>query len=395
MATRTIRIRKPSRIGIALAGGGPAGAVYEIGAIRALEEALDGIDFTDADSYVGVSAGAFVGACLANGITPTQLVRMLFRDEPGEIPFDADTFFTPAYGEFARRALMLPIVAGESLWRTLRKPGTRGLGDALSHLAQALPVGCFDNEPIRRYVAALFALKGRTDDFRHLRGRLTIVATDLEAGTPVRFGSPGWDAVPISRAVQASTAVPGIYTPVDVYGRACVDGALLKTMHASVPLEQGVDLLLCVNPLVPVDTRAAVERGAMAPGALVRRGLPSVLSQTVRTLLHSRMGVGMSAYDLRFPDADVAVFEPERDEYEMAFANVFSFRSREAICDLAYRATRRDLARRRHTLAPMLARHGIRLRDEVLDDEARTLWNGVGLRGRRRAARGARARKSA
>ena len=38
--------KKAPRIGLALAGGGPLGAVYEIGALCALEEALEGVDFT-------------------------------------------------------------------------------------------------------------------------------------------------------------------------------------------------------------------------------------------------------------------------------------------------------------------------------------------------------------
>jgi predicted acylesterase/phospholipase RssA len=75
--------QSPSRIGLALAGGGPEGAIYEIGALRALDEALEGIDFTDVPIYVGVSAGAFIGACLANGLTPTQLARRMYSAKAG------------------------------------------------------------------------------------------------------------------------------------------------------------------------------------------------------------------------------------------------------------------------------------------------------------------------
>ena len=46
---------KPPRIGLALAGGGPLGAIYEIGALCALDEVLDGLDFTQLNGYVGVS----------------------------------------------------------------------------------------------------------------------------------------------------------------------------------------------------------------------------------------------------------------------------------------------------------------------------------------------------
>ncbi|MEH6563001.1 MAG: patatin-like phospholipase family protein, partial [Marinobacter sp.] len=52
---------KPApRIGLALGGGGPLGGIYEIGALRALDEALDGLDFNNLDVYVGVNTGSFV-----------------------------------------------------------------------------------------------------------------------------------------------------------------------------------------------------------------------------------------------------------------------------------------------------------------------------------------------
>ena len=86
-----LRAGTPDRsghVGLALAGGGPEGAVYEIGVLRALDEALDGVDFNRLPVYVGVSAGAFVSANLANGITPAQNVRAIVKHEPGEHPFE-------------------------------------------------------------------------------------------------------------------------------------------------------------------------------------------------------------------------------------------------------------------------------------------------------------------
>ena len=72
--------RQP-RTALALAGGGPLGAVYEIGAVMALSEALDGFDFNDLDAYVGVSAGGFIAAGLANGLSPDYLCRMFIDSE--------------------------------------------------------------------------------------------------------------------------------------------------------------------------------------------------------------------------------------------------------------------------------------------------------------------------
>ncbi|MEL7361534.1 MAG: patatin-like phospholipase family protein, partial [Bacteroidota bacterium] len=67
--------RPGSTIALALAGGGGEGAIYEIGTLRALDEAIEGLDFTRVPIYVGVSAGAFVASCLANGLTTSQLCR--------------------------------------------------------------------------------------------------------------------------------------------------------------------------------------------------------------------------------------------------------------------------------------------------------------------------------
>jgi len=383
--TRRVRRRAGRSIGLALAGGGPEGAVYEIGALRALEESLDGIDLNDLDSYVGVSAGSFVASLLANDIPVSQLVRMIITHEPDEQPFHFEKFFAPAYGELAARLAMLPKLAVESLWRFARRPGDQSLREAFTRLGRALPVGLFSNEPIRRYLERTFARKHRTNDFRKLRHRLIVMAADLESGLPVLFGEKGWDDVPIATAVQASTALPGLYPPVRVNGSDCVDGVLLRTVHASVALEQGVQLLLCINPIVPTDVRTAIGQGLMPRGVLTQRGLPAVMSQTFRTLIHSRLEVGLSRYATHFPDADIVLFEPGRDEYAMFFSNVFSFASRKEVCELAYRHTRRELWRRRRTLVPLLARHGVTLRLEGLDDDTRSVWDTVGASTRRRA----------
>lgn len=375
----------PARIGLALASGGPEGAVYEIGALRALEEALDGVDLNALDIYVGVSAGAFLAANLANGLTPAQMCRAIVKHEPGEHPFVPETFFTPALAELWRRGRRVPALLGRALWRYARNPGDRTLLAALTGMARALPVGVFDNEPIRAYLERIYTLKNRSDDFRELGRRLVVVAADLESGQAVRFGTAGFDHVPISRAVQASSALPGLYSPVEIDGRFYVDGVLLKTLHASVALDAGAELVLCVNPIVPVDTLRAVAEGKLPRGHLVERGLPTVLAQTFRTLIHSRLEVGLAAAARRYAGADIVLVEPARDDYRMFFTNIFSFSARRAVCEHAYQATRRDLLARRATLEPALARHGVRLRVEVLEDQSRDLWTGVGL-GRRESA---------
>ena len=110
--------RSPSpRIGLALAGGGSLGAIYEIGALCALEESLTGLDFTDCHSYVGVSAGGFIAAGLANGMTPRELCASVLENVGAAHDiFEPALLIRPAWGEFGRRLATLPaLTAGAAL----------------------------------------------------------------------------------------------------------------------------------------------------------------------------------------------------------------------------------------------------------------------------------------
>ena len=374
LTLRTAVKRRPStaRIGIAIAGGGPIGGTYELGALRALDVAIEGLDLTRLHVYVGVSSGAFLAAGLANRITATEMCRIFITGDGEDAPFKPEVFLRPAYYEYFKRATGLPRILF-NWWRDLLTRGDIGLTEVISRFGGLVPTGLFDNEAIERFLRDVYGRQGRTNDFRELRRRLFVVAVDLDNGEAVRFGGPGWDDVPISRAVQASAALPGLYPPVEIRGRHFVDGALRRTMHASVALDQDIDLLFGLNPLVPFDASRAQADGGPRPESLVGGGLPMVLSQTFRTLLQSRMQVGMAKYMHEYEHADQIVFEPNSNDSEIFFTNVFSYSSRQRVCEHAYRATLADLRARREQLAPVLARHGLKLRDEVLDDERHSL----------------------
>ena len=368
--------RRRSGVGLALAGGGPLGGIYEIGALIALADSLEGVDLNDLDVYVGVSAGSYVAAALANGISPDQLYR-LFIDDGHDAVLRPEIFLRPALAEFWQRMRSLPRLALRAGLRYLRDPLHAGAMESLATLAQALPVGMFDNATVDRFLARLLAAPGRTNDFRRLRHRLFLVAANLDTGGSVVFGSPGYDHVPISRAISASSALPGLFPPVEIDGEHYVDGALNKTLHASVALDQGVGLLLCVNPLVPYDASAAPRRSRLTMEKLNHGGLPLVLSQTFRAIIHSRMKVGMEKYQRLYPHATVLLFEPDREDAQMFFANLFSYRQRKRICAQAFSKTRRNLAARAAELEPALAKHGVRLRRDRLFDDHRHVSDAV------------------
>lgn len=375
-----------SRIGLALAGGGPLGAIYEVGALCALDEALRGIDFVALDGYVGVSAGSFIAAGLANGISPRQMCRAFIENDPDAgFVISPTAFVHPAWAEYLQRLAALPGLFAQAGWRYAF--GGRSLLAAFERLGRALPTGVFSNAPLEAQMRRVLQAEGRSNDFRQLARRLIIVATDLDSGESAPFGLPGWDHVPISQAVQASAALPGLFPPVRIGTRHYVDGALKKTLHTRVLLDRGVDLVLCLNPLVPFDATHAPHSRRLASGddripRLVDGGLPVVLSQTFRALIHSRVELGLRSYETSHPDTDIVLFEPDQRDPEMFLANIFSYSQRRVVAEHAYQRTRADLRERAATLAPVLARHGIAIDMAVLADPRRHLV------GRRQLARG-------
>jgi NTE family protein len=391
-AARTRRSR--ARVGLAIAGGGPIGGMYELGALRALDLAIEGLDLTRLHVYVGVSSGAFLAAGLANRMTPTEMCRVFITGDADDARFRPEAFLRPAFAEYLKRAASLPRILFHGWRDVLLRPREISMTEVLSRFGGLIPTGLFDNSAIEAFLRDVFTRHGRTNDFRELRRKLFVVGVDLDSGDAVRFGDPEWDDVPISRAVQASSALPGLYPPVEIRNRNFVDGALRRTMHASVAMDQDIDLLFGLNPLVPFDANRARAEGHDLPESLVTGGLPVVLSQTFRTLLQSRMQVGMAKYATQYEHTDQLVFEPNPDDAEMFFTNVFSYSSRQRVCEHAFQATLADLRARRDLIGPMLARHDLRLRDEILDDERVSLVSGLDPRARRHSNTTARLKRA-
>lgn len=362
------------KIGLACAGGGVEGAIYEIGALCALDEVLTGIRFDDLDVYVGVSAGALVASCLANGVNPWEMSRIMLSRKTLIQPIEPSTFFKPALSEYWRKTYQFPGMLAASLRSYIKKPGDISLMGSLANLINSLPVGYFDNEPLRTYLEGLFKENGMTDNYKDLNKVLRIVATDLDNGNAVIFGEEGWDDVPISKSVQASSSLPVMYLPVEIKGRQFVDGVARKTVHASVALDEGVNLLFCINPIVPLDYVQREEVDRMINKSLSQNGLPSVLSQVFRTMIHSRMQIGLKNYETVYPDSDIIVMEPEPNDYKMFFTNIFSFTNRLDVAEHGYQTTRKFLKENLDTIEPKLAKHGVHIRKNVLIEQ-RTLKN--------------------
>ena len=372
------------RFGLALAGGGPLGAFYEVGTLHAIGEAFDGFDLTDLDMYVGVSSGAMIAAGLVNGYDTTDIGVVFIHNASLDYPVRPGLFLRPAFREYLTRIASVPSLAADILKDYLRDPG-KGWAEAINPLGRLVPTGLCDNRPFERFLARMFTGHGRSNDFRDLRRKLYVVATELDTGKSVRFGEHGYDDVPISRAIQASTALPGLYPPVVIDGRTYADGALIRTMNASLLLDAGADFVVCINPLVAFDASSVPRRkdGSRKHLDLSRGGLPTVMSQTFRAMIQSRMQVGMRTYKQSYPGADVILFEPDRGDDEIFFKNPFRYADRRRLAEHAYQRTRRDLLAQADVLEDILHRHGIRLRRDLLADTSRSFNASVSERRRR------------
>jgi predicted acylesterase/phospholipase RssA len=374
-----------SKIALALAGGGPLGAFYELGALHALSEAIEGRALVDFDVYTGVSSGALVAAGLANGFDTATMAASFIDEEKSELQFSPEILLQPAIAEFGRQMRRLPTVLARAARGYAREPSGGAWLAAVGSVGKMMPAAVFDSAPLEKYLRGLFSLPGRTNDFRKLRKRLYVVATNLNTGEPMHFGGPRRDAVPISRAVLASAALPSLYAPVEIGGEHYVDGALVRTMNASLALEEGCNLVIAVNPLVPFDaSRSAGRRANIAD-----EGLPAILSQTFRSLIYSRMKVGRASYTERYPQADQLLLEPDRHDELLFFTNVFRYTGRRRLAEHAYQATRRDLLGQAPALARLLHRHDLRLNLDILRDPARNITT-AGMERRSQSRRPAR-----
>src|SRR5262247_3238687 len=98
----SVRKRNP-RVALVLAGGAVSGGAYKLGGLKALDDFLVNRKTTDFDIYVGLSAGAFLAAPLAGGITPPEMLRSLEGSSEELTQFGLLDFYQLNYREFAEK----------------------------------------------------------------------------------------------------------------------------------------------------------------------------------------------------------------------------------------------------------------------------------------------------
>jgi predicted acylesterase/phospholipase RssA len=359
------RRKRRSRTALVLGGGGFTGGVYEIGALRALDLLAINKTVNQFDVYVGTSAGSFVAALAANGVTPEEMMRVVNRQAP--TPFrdiDRSTLMRLNTLEFAQSLALLPLRLVGIARTFIGQLGQASLVDVAVGLAETLPSGLYDGKGIESYLADVLSDPDRTNDFRLLDRELYLTATDLDTCERVILGGADWDDVPISKAVQASTALPMIYKPVELKGRELVDGGIRSTTNVDIAVERGAKFVVVVNPLVPYvnDFQAVIPT---LSGSRIRRvsdmGFPQIGYQTFKLLAHQRLHEAVSHWREKYPGVDIVLIEPDPNDELMFSTNVMSYTKRIEIARHGFESVTIKLAKDYDNFRTVCARHGIEI----------------------------------
>jgi NTE family protein len=205
---------------LVLGGGGVAGAAWETGILLGLSDA--GIDVASAERVIGTSAGARVGAELANGVALADSFHRLVGPVPGyeiDVELDAEK-----------------LMAGFGRALSEASPGIE-LNQAIGRYATGAETV---SESTRRgIIAGRLTVRGWPD--RDLR----VVAIDVQTGL-VRVFTPA-DDVDLVDAVAASCAVPGVWPVVSIGSARFMDGGMRSTSNTD--LATGCDVVLVVAPM--------------------------------------------------------------------------------------------------------------------------------------------------
>jgi predicted acylesterase/phospholipase RssA len=381
----------PSKIGLVLAGGAVSGGAFKAGGLLALDEALESrrasggqphpFGLTQFDVFVGLSAGSVLASVLSAGIPPAEVFRILDGTSEKYETFRPWHFMRPNLEAPSRLALM--VRREEELftsWLSGATDATTGgrytlrttLAKMWESLGRALPTGLFDPRALAAYLKRQMARAGLPDDFDRAYAKtgksLYLTATDLSRGELIVFGhDEPYAKVPISTAIASSCALPGWYRPMLVDNPRAgepgepevldlVDGGLLRTANVRVAAEKGCELIVCYNPF----TRIRYDR---AGRMLYEHGLPSIISQSARTLIGARLDL---AKEVVFLDpsvqADIVFIEPAEDDYTFFGMGALNFWTKGRAAQHGYAAVQRSIEESHELLDSVFRPHGIQLR---------------------------------
>ncbi len=351
---------------LVLAGGGIAGAVYEIGALRAIDDMLIDLTVNDFDIYVGTSAGGLVAAMLANGFSPQEMMQTIDATHPEIRGIEVGDIFQSNIRELGRGIRRLPGTLARIGQDLLRHFQDMALTDFLWELSDVLPTGLYNGNALERYIRDILTRSGCVNRFDFLEKELYIVATDIDTGERAVFGKGGKGIVPISKAVAASSAVPVLYKPVEIFGKQYIDGSIRGNASVDLAIEAGANLVLCINPLVPLNVK---ELSVENYPHISDEGVRAIIGQVVRILLHAGLRYHIKNLRAKYPDVDIIMIEPRTDDREMFYYNLMHYSSRLLVANHGFESVTVGVSENFDYYRSILARHNIEISRRLIHEE--------------------------
>jgi len=391
------------KVALVLAGGAVSGGAFKVGGLKALDDFFPDRKINDLDLYVGLSAGAILASSLASGVTPDEMIKVLdgtstrlnqlrpidfynpnvreFAERPAKFAYDLFSYLPGIGWDFANGLPGLPDAAGVSARRFFKRPSWANFESLAMHvighvsptrevpaLTNHFPTGFFDNSNLERWLRRSLERIEVPNDFRAFareqRRRLYITACDLDTAERTIFGPDENCELTISQAVQASCALPIFYKPARINGVDYVDGGVRHTANIDIAIEKGADLIVCYNPFRPFLNRLDSESGEgtyFADGRyLSDRGMKVVINQVFRTLLHSRLKLGMQRYltDDRF-QGDIVLLEPRERDANFFGLNPMAFWKRHEAVMHGFESVRMTIEQNFDQLEDVFSRYGL------------------------------------
>ncbi len=364
-----------TKTALVLAGGGLTGAVYEIGALRAIDDLLVDRTVNDFDIYVGTSAGALVSTFLAQGISPHEIMDALAGEHANVPPIQPRDLFSINRKDLLQWMLRIPRTLLGAGSHYLRHANDMTFFDIVWLLLEALPSGVYDNKALENYLERVLVSQGKNTHFEDLERELYIIATDLDNGHRAVFSKEHFAHVPITRAVAASAAVPMLYKPVRIDGHDYVDGAARGNASLDIAVEHGANLIVCINPMVPLDNSEHSNIPILGPDGsyLSDKGLSGIAQQITRITAHSALHYHIKQLRKTKPEVDIILIEPSRHDYKMFFYNAMRYSARLILARHGFESVTLNIAEDYAYYKTLLERHGIQITRHILLQELHAL----------------------
>jgi NTE family protein len=360
-------------LSLVLAGGGITGAMYEFGALQALDHFLAGsFRVNDFDIFVGTSGGAVVAALMANRVPPGEVGRAIIHNTQNPLNFKQDDILEIDWQEI-KASLLRALKVIPALVRFYRRnPNLFSIARAIYALEENMPSGIYSLNKYQTYLRKLLTRPGCVNSFDELKKELYIPAILLDQGERVLFGTPGWRDVAISDAIVASSALPLYFQPVAIKGQDFVDGGVASVAHVDIAIERGSRFLVLINPVIPLHNNPEAVAIPTFSGHCARireKGITFVVDQTQRISAREKLRLGLERFRAQHPESRIFLIEPPWTDSFMFMENILNYGSRVAMLNYGYRSTARHLRARFDSYRQAFAAYGIDVSLEGLQED--------------------------